>query len=169
MPTVAEQFRAAREAQQLTIQQVVEVTKLKSDHVRALEDGNYQAFPAPVYIKGFARTYAKLLKLDAPSLLATLDVEIAQSGKFKESASLTPHAGGVVDFVMLQLSRLNWRVLLVLLGAGILTLIFVSSYRSTRTQKRTDPLAGITPGLYSPPKNSTGETLPLPTNAAPKR
>ena len=168
MPTVADQLRAAREARQLTIPQVVEVTKLKSDHIRALEEGNFKAFAAPVYIKGFARTYATLLKLDVRSLLATLDVEIANSGKFKEAPSVQ-HAGGFVDFVMLQLSRLNWRVLLVLIGAGILIFVFASGYRSNRTQKKTDPFADIAPGLYSPPKNNVGETLPLPTNASAKR
>lgn len=169
MPTVAEQLRAAREARQLTIPQVVEITKLKTDHIRALEEGNFKAFAAPVYIKGFARTYATLLKLDVRSLLAALDIEITNSGKFKEAPNTNPHAGGFVDFVMLQLSRLNWRVLLVLIGAAILVFVFATGYRSNRTQKKADPLAGITPGLYSPPKNNLGETMPLPTNASPKR
>ncbi|MGH7954054.1 MAG: helix-turn-helix domain-containing protein, partial [Limisphaerales bacterium] len=50
MPTVAEQLRAAREVQKLTIHQVAEKTKIRTDHVRALEDGNFSVFSAPVYI-----------------------------------------------------------------------------------------------------------------------
>ena len=36
MPTVAEQLRTAREAQGLTVYQVAEITKIRTDHIRAL-------------------------------------------------------------------------------------------------------------------------------------
>ena len=45
MPTVAEQLRAAREATKLTIEQVADATKIRTDHIRALEQGNFSAFP----------------------------------------------------------------------------------------------------------------------------
>lgn len=64
MPTVAEQLRQAREARNLTVQQVADVTKIRTDHLRALEEGNFDMFSAPVYIRGFVRTYSTLLKLD---------------------------------------------------------------------------------------------------------
>ena len=37
MSTVSEQLRLAREQQQLDVYQVAEITKIKTDHVRALE------------------------------------------------------------------------------------------------------------------------------------
>ena len=60
MSTVAEQLRQAREAKNLTVQQVVEITKIRTDHLRALEEGNFDVFSAPVYIRGFVRSYANL-------------------------------------------------------------------------------------------------------------
>ena len=48
MSTVAEQLRQAREARNLTVQQVAEITKIRTDHVRAVEEGNYDVFSAPV-------------------------------------------------------------------------------------------------------------------------
>ena len=36
MSAVAEQLRQAREARNLTVQQVVEITKIRTDHLRAL-------------------------------------------------------------------------------------------------------------------------------------
>jgi cytoskeletal protein RodZ len=60
--SVPEQLRQARQAQNLTIQQVAEITKIRSDHIRALEEADYNVFSAPVYIRGFTRTYATLLK-----------------------------------------------------------------------------------------------------------
>ena len=69
MPTVSEQLRLAREQQHLDVYQVAEVTKIKTDHIRALESGTFDVFPAPVYIRGFVRTYAGMLKLDVRRVL----------------------------------------------------------------------------------------------------
>ena len=75
MPTVAEQLRAAREAKNLSINEVADVTKIRTDHIRALEEGNFDMFVAPVYIRGFARTYATLIKLDVPQVIKALEAE----------------------------------------------------------------------------------------------
>ena len=92
MSTVAEQLRAAREAKNLTIYQVAETTKIRTDHIRALEDGNYEMFSAPVYIRGSVKNYAILLKLDVPAVMAALNVELGQTEKFKEPP---PFTGGI--------------------------------------------------------------------------
>src|ERR1700735_668504 len=76
MSTVAEQLHLAREAQSLTVNQVAEVTKIRGDHIRALEEGNFNVFSAPVYIRGFVRTYAGLLKLDVPAIMSALEIEL---------------------------------------------------------------------------------------------
>src|SRR6516164_7212253 len=105
MSTVAEQLRQAREARHLSVQEVAEITKLRSDHVRALEEGNFDVFSAPVYIRGFVRTYSTLLKLEVPAVVAAL----GQTKKFAEPPPLSDHPRGVVDFLMLLLSRVDWR------------------------------------------------------------
>ena len=51
MPTVAEQLRDTRKAQKLSIQRVAELTNIKSEHLRALEEGNYTTFAAPIYVR----------------------------------------------------------------------------------------------------------------------
>src|SRR5512144_1323490 len=109
MSTVAEQLRHAREARNLTVQEVADITKMRTDHLRALEEGNFDVFSAPVYIRGFVRTYSALLKLDVPQVMSALDAELAQTTKFAEPPSLTEHPRGVLDFVMLQLSQVDWR------------------------------------------------------------
>src|SRR5882672_10526160 len=123
MPTVAEQLRAAREAKKLSVNEVAEITKIRGDHIRALEEGNFDIFVAPVYIRGFARTYATLLKLDVPQLIKSLEAELAQTEKFAEPPPLSDEKKGALDFVTLQLSKVNLRqgliVLAVLLVLGI--------------------------------------------------
>ena len=110
MPTVAEQLRRAREGQKLNIYQIADLTKIKTDYIRALESGSYDSFSAPVYIRGFVRTYAKVLKLDEISLAADLDKELAQTKKFRELPPLVNRPRSPVDYLMLQFSKVNWRV-----------------------------------------------------------
>src|SRR6266699_5246983 len=119
MPTVAEQLRRAREAQNLSIYQVAEITKIKTDHIRALEAGTYDSFSAPVYIRGFVRTYAKVLKLDETQVVADLEAELGQTKKFRELPPLMAKPRGALDFLMLKLSRLNWRVATVVGGLAL--------------------------------------------------
>src|SRR6185295_4947625 len=117
MATVAEQLRTAREAQQLTLHQIAETTKIRTDHLRALEEGNFDIFVAPVYIRGFVRTYAGLLKLEVPQVMAALEGELSKTEKFSEPPRFSAPPRGVLDFVMLQLSRVNWRVASLVLAA----------------------------------------------------
>ena len=165
MSTVAEKLRQAREARNLTVHQVADVTKIRTDHIRALEEGKFDVFSAPVYIRGFVRTYATLLKLDVPQTMAALDAELGKTEKFSEPPPLSNEPRGTLDFLMLQLSKLDWRKFLIGLGVivGIVVLIYaVALWRSQRTK---DPAEGLKPALYQSTNQSAGETLPLPRPA----
>ena len=71
---------------------------MRIDHVAALEEGNYDTFVAPVYIRGFVRTYARLLHLDEAAVMTALDAELGQTSKFREPPSLGGGAdGGALD------------------------------------------------------------------------
>jgi len=168
MSTVAEQLRQAREAQNLTVHQVAEVTKIRTDHIRALEEGNFEVFSAPVYIRGFVRACATLLKLDVPHVMATLNAELGQTEKFRESPALSPAAHGPLDFLMLQLSKVNWRKGLTALGAVALLAIVVSVYFAWQHRKTANPLVDLPPALYQPTQTVAGDTLPLPP-ASPRK
>jgi cytoskeletal protein RodZ len=162
MATVAEQLRQAREAQKLTIQDVAEITKVRGDHIRALEDGNFDVFSAPVYIKGFVRSYATLLKLDVPVVMSELEAELGQTQKFSEPPPLSDEPRGILDFVMLQLSKLDLRksaIGLGIIGSVIAVLLPLWLWRHYRNA---DPLTGLKPGLYHSTQAVSGETLPLP-------
>jgi cytoskeletal protein RodZ len=161
MPTVAEQLRHAREEQKLNIYQVAEITKIKTDHIRALEAGQYDAFSAPVYIRGFVRTYAKALKLDIAEVTAALDAELSRTDRFSEPPPLMDRPRGSLDFIMLQLSKLNWRVLGTAAVVGLVLVVTFFSLRGCRGGKQSDPLRKLGPGIYQP-TNATGELLPLP-------
>lgn len=162
MATVAEQLRAAREAAGLTAEQVAEQTRMRADRVHAVEAGDYDAFTAPVYIRGFVRTYARVVKADEEAVMTTLDAELAKTERFREHPSLSGEQKGTLDRVMLQLSRINWAVAL---PAIVLVVILVTAtlvYRHIERTQRADPLAGIESGRYSPPVEQNAELLALP-------
>ena len=165
MSSVAEQLRQAREARGLTVEQVVEITKIRTDHLRALEAGNFDVFSAPVYIRGFVRSYSTLLKLDVAQMMAALDGELQQTTKFSEPPPLAEHPRGVLDFIMLQLSKVDWRKTLV--GLGVVA-VLVAVFSIVMAVRHRDPMKGLKPGIYQSPQNGAGDTLPLPT-PAPRR
>jgi cytoskeletal protein RodZ len=166
MPTVAEQLHQAREARNLTIQQVAEITKIRTDHVRALEEGNFDVFSAPVYIRGFVRTYSNLLKLDVPQIMAALDAELGRTHKFAEPPPLSGQPRNALDIIMLRLSSMDWRKGLVLVGLFFLLVLAGIGLLVRQHYRNADPLHGLKPALYQPNPGASGETLPVP---APRR
>ena len=167
MSSVGEQLHRAREAQKLSIQRIAELTNIKSEQIRALEEGNYNAFAAPLYIRGFVRNYASVLHLDVGSINADLDLELGKLDKFRERPSLVPRKRGPIDFLMYRLSKLSWRVALPATLGIVLLALGIWSYRSLWHRTPRDPLAKLGPGLYRFPSNNAREFLPLPTNAPP--
>ena len=162
MPSVAEQLREAREKQKLTVYDIAAATKIRTDHVRALEEGNYQVFAAAVYIRGFVRSYANLVKLDVPKLMSDLAGELAQTKEFSEPSSLSGKKEGLLDAVMLWISKMNWQLVIVVLGCALILTVGIWGYRAWQRHLNTDPLAGIGPGVYQHAETNVGDVLPIP-------
>jgi cytoskeletal protein RodZ len=165
MPTVAEQLRQAREERGWTVHQLADMTKIRTDHIRALEEGDYNVFAAPVYIQGFVRTCATLLKLDVPAVMSALEAELGQTKKFREHPRLTGESRGVVDYVMLQFSKINWRVGLPVAILGILIVGGIVTYRTIKLRQSEDPLKDLGPGVYQPKRSDVIMAPPSPPPA----
>ena len=69
MESVGELLRLEREAQGKTIEDVAKVTKMSSLTISALEEDRFSALPAPVYVKGHLRTYARYLGLNEDGII----------------------------------------------------------------------------------------------------
>jgi cytoskeleton protein RodZ len=65
-------LRAARLAQNLGVADVARQLKLSVGQVEALESGDFQRLPGPVFVRGFVRNYARLLRVDAELLLESV-------------------------------------------------------------------------------------------------
>lgn len=68
--SLGERFRAAREQRGLTLSDVSEHLRIRSVYLAAIEDENWAAAPAPIYTRGFLRTYARYLGLDSEQAVA---------------------------------------------------------------------------------------------------
>lgn len=69
------QLAAFRRERGLTVEQIASKLNLAPRQIVAIESDNYPALPGMPIVRGFIRAYAKLLKVDAAPLLATLNGE----------------------------------------------------------------------------------------------
>ena len=62
----------ARVARGLTLHDVERDTRISGKYLQALEEGELETLPAPVYARAFMRTYAQYLGLNAPAFVQRL-------------------------------------------------------------------------------------------------
>ena len=74
--TVGERLAQTRCEQELTVEQIAGQLKWSPRQIAEIEAGNYSVFPDMLTVRGFVRTYAKILKIDSVPLLEELNVEI---------------------------------------------------------------------------------------------
>ncbi len=158
---MAEQLRHAREAKGLALAEVVELTQLKTDQVQALEGGRYEEFAAPAYVRGFVRSYAKMLKLDTEALLNQLNVEMGQASGTQPDGSNAALRAGILDAIMLAFSRVNWRLVLPVFAFAAIAAGIFYGVKWKRNFDSTDHLKNIGSGLYAPDAVSDADMLPL--------
>ncbi len=65
--------------QNLTTADIARQLKLSVWQVEALEAGRYQQLPGPIFVRGFIRNYARLVKLDAEELLRSAGDSLPQA------------------------------------------------------------------------------------------
>jgi cytoskeletal protein RodZ len=84
MPGLGEEFRAAREARHLSLSDVSEQIHIRAVYLQSLEDEEWSAIAAPVYVRGFIRTYARFLGLPGEQAVAHFNESIGANAKQHE-------------------------------------------------------------------------------------
>ncbi len=69
--------RALREAHGLTLTDVYQATKISVLNLEAIEKGEFQQLPPPIYTKAYLRAYAKLLGADAQQMIGRYEDYLA--------------------------------------------------------------------------------------------
>jgi cytoskeleton protein RodZ len=74
-PGPGTQLRQAREARGMTVAEVAASIKMSPRQIEAIENGDFSRLSGATFIRGFIRNYARVLKIDAMPLLASLDAK----------------------------------------------------------------------------------------------
>jgi cytoskeleton protein RodZ len=88
-PVVSQTFIAARQAQNLSLTDVANRLKLSVHQIEALEQGAYDRLPGAVFVRGFTRNYARLLKLDPEEMVRAVDAHLPRVADRNASAGET--------------------------------------------------------------------------------
>lgn len=70
MSALGDTFRTMRESQGLSLSAVAERTHIRSVYLAAIETEDWASIGPPVYVRGFLRSYARALGLDADDVIA---------------------------------------------------------------------------------------------------
>ncbi len=74
MVEIGQLLRQTREAKELSLADVEAQTRIRQRYLSALESGDWDEMPNPVAARGFLRTYATFLGLDADELVAQSEI-----------------------------------------------------------------------------------------------
>jgi len=137
--SLGEKIRALRKHKNITLSEVVSVTKIQKKHLEAFENGRYDLLPEPIYAKNFLKKYILALGGDPNYFIARFEEET------KKCDLLTPHrlpiqrTRATAFFASHQL----WKILLGLFFVG--TIIFYLGWQVN--------------ALLAPPKITVNEPL----------
>ncbi|WP_461209534.1 helix-turn-helix domain-containing protein [Desulfocurvus sp. DL9XJH121] len=152
-------LQAARVNKGLTVDDVVQRTKISRNNVLAMEAGDLTALPHPVYAKGFARNYAKLLGLDPEEYAQAMGREFLaednvapalEEGEAVESMSREVVRGGKGKWIAI--------VLLLLAVAVGVALVYGNALLPKPAPK---PAASSQPAPQEEPQAAHAEKKPL--------
>lgn len=79
-------LRKAREEKNVSIEQVAYATRISLKMLRALEEDDHTALPAPTFVRGYLQAYAKYVRLDAQDLLLRYQHHLATAPDNKRGA-----------------------------------------------------------------------------------
>lgn len=177
-------LREARERLGLSVADVAGQIKFAPRQIEALEADDFQRLPEMTFVRGFVRSYAKILQLDAQPLLALLP-------EAKAVPEQNMPASVEVPFPTAQSAR---QQNLIWLGAALLIALFVAGFAlwhfNTPQPVAVEPVAKVSPvetplplpdhveiiaaspdpdaaAAASPAKSAVAETQPLPKPVKP--
>jgi cytoskeletal protein RodZ len=159
MPGLGDEFRAAREARHLSPSDVSEQIHIRSVYLQSIEDEDWSAIAAPVYVRGFIRTYARFLGLDPESAVERFSASLADQGQ-------KPHETVVSPATRRRPSIWLWLAT----AAAILLVGFVgySYYQVQSGEKAIAPAAAVGVASAAPEAPVAASAAPAPAIQRPK-
>ncbi len=139
-------LRDAREAQNLSVEEIATRLRLSEKQINALESDDFSMFGSAIFVRGFIKNYARFLKIDPQPLL---DAHLGMYPQ-EQSYSIRYNNHDVDKSVDVNFSKLTALILGVLLTLAIIIwLVYkVWAYQSnTNTSNPLSPAEGIKQNL----------------------
>lgn len=156
METLGQKLKAARLARKMTASEAAKGTRIKVQHIEAMEGDDFSAIPAPAYAKGFIKLYAELLGLDPAPLIE----EYLDRYAPKERASLmSDPAASEKSRAAKAWPRPDWRKWGGVLQRALTTVVVY--YRRWLEERRAARSAPVPPES-EPTESSANDLLPPP-------
>jgi cytoskeleton protein RodZ len=149
---LGERFRAAREARGLSVSDVAEQIRIRSLYLAAIEDESWNTIGAPVYIRGFLRTYARFLGIDPEEAVAAFNRVHPPAPAASLSTPEPASEPGVA----------RRGTLLISIAAVVAVLLIAFVVFNELTMRGSQTVAGATP-VTAAPSPTTGSTTPAPS------
>lgn len=134
LAVVGSALREAREQQGLSIEEVAIRLKFAPRQIAALEEGRFDQLPEMIFVRGFVRSYARLLQVDENPLLEALPgapVQGAPLAHKGEKQDILPGSG--------RAGKQNVPWLAAALGVAVITAFLAWKYNSEGTDTRAVP------------------------------
>jgi transcriptional regulator with XRE-family HTH domain len=164
MPSLGDEFRVAREARGLSLSDVAEHLHIRSTYLQAIEEEDWPAIGAPVYIRGFIRTYARFLGVDPEHAIEAFNSTVPSAPPTKQwngAGTVSGTASGSKPSLLLSLAGVVAILLVTYVGYSYYQL------RASATPKPTVaaiPIADATASPF-PTQAAAAAILPLPKPA----
>jgi cytoskeletal protein RodZ len=163
-----ERLRQVRLSQKRELVDIAHELNIAERQLIAIEADDYKSLPEPAFVRGYLRSYARLLGVDGNAVVARFgEVYTNDTGK--------PSQQALADSPLRPLARLhtrqtrkNWRLLVWLLLSLILISLVYGLYVFMQRNRPVVPEADSsdTPSI-SQPVNTVADTLPTPVQTLP--
>jgi cytoskeleton protein RodZ len=158
MESIGEFFKQVRETKGLTIDEVASKTRIRTDFVKALEDGNFAKLPDQVFARGFVRSYARSLGLDEEDAIH----RFAQSAGAFYDKQVEKERLKVRQAEEDRKRQANRKAVAIAIGIAILTLIFLLSREQSTllVHRSSSDLPASAPKRTTPPVPESQDPSP---------
>jgi len=96
LKTIGTILKKKREEHGYTLEHVSEITRIPLSSLRNIEEGNLDALPGPVFVRGFVRNYAKLLGVESDWMTEALSQAYSTRTQIQQASGPTG-TGSILD------------------------------------------------------------------------
>lgn len=115
--SIADELKAGREAAGYSAEQIAHAMHLDASVITALEGGDFASLGAPIFVKGYLRSYARLVNIDASDIISAYEQEVRAA---PPELPTDAHYGIRMDEASGRGGRIAWVILaLIVIGVGV--------------------------------------------------